>query len=64
MEEDREAGRLLMGRKVQEQERILAVHLDGLEKNDFCNFEKPDKRAYHKGKLRSNEQSKEGGQPK
>ena len=33
-------------------------------KNDFCNFDRPHKRAYQKGKIESNEQSKEGGQPK
>ena len=41
-----------------------AEHLDGLERNDFYHFDKPRKRAYHKGKIESNEQSKEGGQPK
>ena len=51
-------------RKVQGQERILAEHLDGLERNDFCDFEKPQKRVYQKGKVESNEQSKEGGQLK
>ena len=39
-------------------------HLDGLERNDFCDFEKQRKRAYQKGKIDSNEQSKKGGQPK
>ena len=47
-------------REIQGQERILAEHLDGLERNDFCNFDKPRKRAYQKGKTESNEQSKEG----
>ena len=51
-------------RKVQGQERILAEHLDRLERNGFCDFERPHKRAYQKGKIESNEQSKEGGQPK
>ena len=51
-------------RKVQDQELILAEHLDGLEMNDFCDFDKPRKRAYQKGKIESNEQSKVGGQPK
>ena len=37
---------------------------DGLERNDICDFEKPRKRAYQKEKIESNEQSKEGGQPK
>ena len=50
--------------KVLGQERILAKHLDGLERNGFCDFDKPQKRAYQKGKIESNEQSKEGGQPK
>ena len=49
---------------MQGQERILAEHLDGLERNDFCDFERPHKRAYQKGKIESNEQSKDGGQPK
>ena len=39
-------------------------HLDGLERNDFCDFDKPQKRAYQKEKIESNEQSKEGGQAK
>ena len=51
-------------RKVQNQERILAEHLDGLKRNDFCDFDRPHKHAYQKGKIKSNEQSKEGGQPK
>ena len=51
-------------KKVQGQEWILAEHLDGLERNVFCNFNKPRKRAYQKGKVEFNEQSKEGGQPK
>ena len=46
------------------QERILAKHLDGLERNDFCDFEKPHKRVYQKGKIESNEQSIDGGQSK
>ena len=49
-------------RKVQGQERILAEHLDELERSDFCNFEKLRKRACQKGKIESNKQSKEGGQ--
>ena len=39
-------------------------HLDELESDDFCDFEKPQKCAYQKGKIESNEQSKEGGQLK
>ena len=38
--------------------------LDGLGRNGFCDFDKPQKRACQKGKIESNEQSKEGGQPK
>ena len=65
MEEGREAGKPLMKReKIQSQERILAKHHDGLERNEFCDFDKPCKRVYQKGKIEPNEQSKEGGQPK
>ena len=39
-------------------------HLDGLERSDFCDFGKPRKHAYQKGKIESNKQSEEGGQPK
>ena len=53
-----------MERKVQGQERILVEHLDGLERNDFSDFDKPRKRAYQKGMIESKEQSKEGGRPK
>ena len=51
-------------RKEQGQERILAEHLNGLERNGFCDFDKPRKHAYYKGKIESNKQSKEGGQLK
>ena len=37
-------------------------HLDGLERNNFCDFDKPRKRARQKRKIGSNEQSKKGGQ--
>ena len=37
--------------KEQDQERILAEHLDGLERSEFCDFDKPCKRAYQKGKI-------------
>ena len=43
---------------------MLAEHLDGLERDDFCDFDRPQKRTYQKGKIESNEQNKEGGQPK
>ena len=49
---------------MQGQEWILAEHLDGLERNDFCDFDTPRKCAYHKGKIESNEQRKEEGSPK
>ena len=39
-------------------------HLDGLERSNVCDFDKPRKRVYQKGKIEFNEQSKEGGQPK
>ena len=39
-------------------------YLDGLEMSKFCDFDKPCKRAYQKGKIESNKQSKEIGQPK
>ena len=45
-EEGREAGRSLMKRKAPGQERILAEHLDGLKRSDFCDFEKPHQRVY------------------
>ena len=50
--------------KYRAKKRILAEHLDGLERNDFCDFDGPSKRTYQKGKIKSNEQSKEKGQPK
>ena len=60
-EEGREAGRSLMKR-----EKSTGPKTDpcGLESNDFRDFDKPRKRAHQKGKIESNEQSKEGGQPK
>ena len=42
--------------------RILAEHLDGLERNDFYDFDKPCKHVYQKGKIESNKKSKEGDQ--
>ena len=51
-------------KKVQSQERILVKHLHGLERSNFCDFDKPCKRAYRREKIESNEQSKEGGQSK
>ena len=47
MEESRETGKSLMKRKkVQGQQRIFAENLDELERNDFCDFDKPCNRAY------------------
>ena len=64
-EEGREAGKSLMKReKSIGPRRDLAEHLDELKRNDFCDFEKSHKCAYQKGKIKSNEQSKEGGQLK
>ena len=48
-------------RKVLGQEWIYVKHLDGLERSDFCNFDKLRKHAYYKGKIEFNEQSKERG---
>ena len=65
MKESSEAGRSLIKReKSTGHERILEEHLDGLERSDFCDFDKPRKRAYQKGKIRSNEQSRKRGQLK
>ena len=46
-------------RKVLGQELILAEHLDRLERNNFCDFDKPRKRAYQKGKIELNKQRRE-----
>ena len=51
-------------RKEQAQQLIHAEHLDGLERNDFCDIENSRKYACHKGKIEFNKQNKEGGQPK
>ena len=61
-EEDREAGKSLM--KTEKSTRPRTDPYNGLERNDFCDFDKPRKRAYQKGKTEPNEQSKKGGQPK
>ena len=67
-EEGREAGKSFIKRERkiqgQGQERILAGHLYQLKRNDFCDFDKPRKRVFWEEKIESNEQSKEGGQPK
>ena len=54
----------MMKEKKQDQELILAKHLDGLKKNDFCDFEIPRKCTCQQEKIEFNKQSKEGGQPK
>ena len=33
-------------------------HLDELERNDFCNFDKPRKCSYQKGKIESNSKAR------
>ena len=53
-EEGREAGRLLMKREKSTGPRT--EHLDGFQTDDFCDFDKPRKRTYQKGKIESNEQ--------
>ena len=58
MEEGRKARRSLMKR-----EKSIGLRTE-LERNYCCDFDKPRKRACQKGKIESNEQSKEGGQPK
>ena len=55
--ESREVGRSLMKReKYRAKNRPM--------RNKFCDFDKPRKHAYQKGKIESKEQSKEGGQLK
>ena len=55
-EKGREPRTSLMKReKVPSQERIIGEHLDGLDRSDFCDFEKPRKRACQKGKMESND---------
>ena len=36
-------------------------HLDRLKRSDSCDFEKPRKHIYQKGKIKSNKRSKGGG---
>ena len=38
-------------RKVQGQEQMLEEHLDGNERNYFCDFKKSRRRTYQKGKI-------------
>ena len=64
-EEGREAGKSLTKREKSTGPRTdPCEHLDKLKKNDFCDFEKPHKHAYQKGKIELNQQSKKGSQPK
>ena len=51
-------------RKIKNHERILMEHLNKLERNGFCVFDKLRKCAYQKEKIESKEQSKKGGQTK
>ena len=54
MEEGREAGEVINeNKKLQNQERILAEYLDGLESRDFCDFQKPRKQACQEERLSS-----------
>ena len=65
MVESREAGRSLIKKEKSAGRRTdFCENLDGLERSDFCDFDKSRKRACQKGKMESKEQSKEGDQPK
>ena len=44
------------------QQQILSEHLDGLERNGFCDFDKLQKRAYQKWKD-GVQRAKQGGRP-
>ena len=65
-------GRRQRGQKIINEEREKHRAKNGSLRNTstdskrttFVIFDKPHKRAYQKGKIESNEQSKEGGQPK
>ena len=48
--------------KEQSQERILAEHLNGLKRKDFCDFDKPHKRAYEIRKM-GVQRAKQGERP-
>ena len=63
MEEDK-AKNLLTKIEVQGQKQILAKHLYGHERSDFCDFDKLRKHAYQKGKVEPNQQSKQAGRSK
>ena len=43
---------------------MLAEHINGFERRDLRDFDKPRKCAYQKEMIDSNEQAKEMGQPK
>ena len=47
--------------KIQGQEQKPVEQSDGLERNGFCDFDKPHKCACLKTKTESNKQSKEAG---
>ena len=62
MQEGRGAKKSLTKRKKERgQERIFTEHFGGIERSDFCDFEKPRPRACQKRKI---DFGKEGGQPK
>ena len=67
-EEGREAGRSLMKREKSTRPRTDTCGTprprNTFEISNCCDFEKPRKHAYQKGKIKPNEQSKVGGQPK
>ena len=64
-EEGREAGRSLIKREKSTGPRTDPCGtLRRTRKERFCDFDKPHKRNYQKEKIESDEQSKEGGQPK
>ena len=63
-EESREAGRSLMKREKYRTKNGWLQTPRRTRMNDFCDFDKPRKRAYRNGKIESNKQGKEGGQLK
>ena len=62
MEEGRAAGKSSINKEKSSELRLnLAEHFGGLERNDFCDFEKSCKHSCHKGKIETNEQNKKRG---
>ena len=65
MEERRELGRSLMKREKSTGPRMDPSKTSRwTQKEQLCDFDKLGKHTYQKGKIESNEQSKEGGQLK